>query len=209
LDKFLDGKELHYEIVDSIYNLKLTKGTVIDQDPLPGATVKNGRTIYLTVNAILSQKVAMPNLVDLSLRQSKSLLETYGLKVGILRYVEGLPPVIAQMYKGQKIVPGTMIDKGSEIDLVVGRGGGRGLIPIPDLFGLTIIEARAVLAGSNLVLGSYLPDATGQDTAFAKIYKQTPGINEEGLYSGASIDVLITGSEEVLENEKSIADTLD
>jgi hypothetical protein len=59
------------------------------------------------------------------------------------------------------------------------------------------------------VLGTFLPDATGQDTIIAKIYKQTPGINEEGLYSGASIDVLITGSEEVLENEKFAADTLD
>ncbi len=209
LDKFVEGHDLQYEVVDSIYNLKLTKGTVIDQDPLPGATVKHGRTIYLTVNAILSQKVAMPNLVDLSLRQSKSLLETYGLKVGMLRYVEGLPPVIQQLYKGQKIVPGTMIDKGSEIDLVVGRGGGRGLIPVPDLFGLTITEARKILSSSNLVLGTFLPDATGQDTTIAKIYKQTPGINEEGLYSGASIDVLITGSEEVLENEKFAADTLD
>jgi eukaryotic-like serine/threonine-protein kinase len=209
LEKFVEGYDLHFEVVDSIYNLKSTKGTVVDQDPKPGATVKNGRTVYLTVNAILSQKVAMPNLVDLSLRQSTSLLETYGLKVGMLRYVEGLPPVIEQLYKGKKIVPGTMIDKGSEIDLVLGRGGGRGLIPVPDLFGLTITEARVVLSNSNLVLGSFLPDATGQDTTTAKIYKQTPAINQEGLYSGASIDVLITGSEEVLENEKTAADTLD
>lgn len=209
LDKFVGGHDLQYEVVDSIYNLKFAKGTVIDQDPLPGSTVKHDRTVYLTVNAILSQKVAMPNLLDLSLRQSTSLLETYGLKVGMLRYIEGLPPVMQQLYKGQKIVPGTMIDKGSEIDLVVGRGGGRGLIPVPDLFGLTITQARKILVGSNLKLGSFLSDATGQDTTIAKIYKQTPAVNDEGFYSGAIINVLITGSEEVLENEKSIADTLE
>jgi beta-lactam-binding protein with PASTA domain len=209
LDKFINNYDLKYEVVDSLYNLKLAKGTVIDQDPSPGSTVKSGRTVYLTVNAILSQKVAMPNLIDLSLRQSTSLLETYGLKVGMLRYIEGLPPIIQQLYKGQKIIPGTMIDKGSEIDLVLGRGEGKGLIPVPDLFGLTIGEARTVLNGNKLNIGIILPDATGQDTLIAKIYKQIPNISNEGLYSGATIDIFITGSNEVLENEKTNADTLE
>lgn len=203
LDKFVEGHSVSYEIVDSVYNMKKDKGTVIEQDPAPGSTVKEGRTIYLTVNAMLNQQVKMPDLVDLSLRQATSLLETYGLKVGAIRYREGLPPVMEQLYKGKRIAPGTMVDKGSSIDLVAGLGDSKGLIPVPDLFGLTLPEARAILASKSLLVGVVLQDATGRDTLSAQIYRQDPTPGAEGLYDGAPVNLWLTGSPEVLENEKN------
>lgn len=208
LDKFVDGHNLRYEIIDSVYNMKKEKGTVLEQEPQPGATVKEDRTIYLTVNAMLNQQVKMPNLVNLSLRQASSLLETYGLKVGSLRYVEGLPPVIRQLYKGKDIKHGTMLDKGSSIDLVLGKGQNNGLIPVPDLFGLTLQEARLILSENQLVMGMKMMDLTAKDTNIARIYKQFPEPSADGLYDGASINIWLTGSDEVLENEKMKNDTL-
>lgn len=208
LDKFVDGHNLRYEIIDSVYNMKKEKGTVLEQEPQPGATVKEDRTIYLTVNAMLNQQVKMPNLVNLSLRQASSLLETYGLKVGSLRYVEGLPPVIRQLYKGKDIKHGTMLDKGSSIDLVLGKGQNNGLIPVPDLFGLTLQEARLILSENQLVMGMKMMDLTAKDTNIARIYKQFPELSADGLYDGASINIWLTGSDEVLENEKMKNDTL-
>ena len=210
LKNFVQGHELKFEIVDSIYNMKLAKGTVIDQDPAPGSTVKQGRTVYLTVNAILNQTVPMPDLVDLSLRQATSLLETYGLKVGSLKYIAGLPPVINQLYNGRDIKAGTIISKGSSIDLVLGKGADTGLIKVPDLFGLNITDARAVLAGRQLKLGTRLPDASGFDTLTARIYRQNPPVDvEEGLYAGAEIDVWLTGKQEVLDAERTKKDTIE
>lgn len=204
LDKFVEGHNLSFEVVDSVYNMQKEKGTVIEQDPAPGSTVKEGRTIYLTVNAMLNQKVKMPDLVDLSLRQATSLLETYGLKVGSIRYTEGLPPVIEQLYKGRRIAPGTMVDKGSAIDLVAGLGDSKGLIPVPDLFGLTLPEARLILSNKSLVVGVVLQDATGRDSLTAKIYRQDPMPGGDGLYDGAPINLWLTGSDEVLENERNM-----
>ena len=210
LDKFVEDHDLKYEIVDSVFNRKLPKGTVIDQDPAPGATVKNGRTIYLTLNASLNQKVTMPNLINLSLRQATSKLETYGLKVGNLRYIEGLPPVIQQLYNGKEIKAGTIIIKDSEIDLVLGRGSNTGLIPVPDLFGMTITEARVILEGRKLRFGNRLPDASGSDTLIARIYMQNPPRKKsEGLYAGAEIDVWLTGKEEILEAERLKNDSIE
>jgi beta-lactam-binding protein with PASTA domain len=209
LDKFVDGHNLSYEIIDSVYNLDQPKGTVLEQEPAPGSTVKEGRTVYLTVNAMLNQQVKMPNLVNLSLRQASSLLETYGLKVGFLRYVEGLPPVIHQLYKGRDIAPGSMLDKGSSIDLVLGKGNSNGLIPVPDLFGLTLSEARAILLENQLILGMKMMDMTAKDTLTARVYKQFPEPSADGLYDGASINLWLTGSDEVLENEKLKNDTLE
>jgi beta-lactam-binding protein with PASTA domain len=208
LDKFVDGHNLRYEIIDSVYNMKKEKGTVLEQEPRPGSSVKEDRTIYLTVNAMLNQQVKVPNLVNLSLRQASSLLETYGLKVGSLRYVEGLPPVIRQLYKGKDIKHGSMLDKGSAIDLVLGKGQNNGLIPVPDLFGLTLQEARLVLNESQLIMGMKMMDLTAKDTIVARIYKQYPEPSADGLYDGASINVWLTGSDEVLENEKLRNDTL-
>jgi beta-lactam-binding protein with PASTA domain len=201
LEKFVSGNELSFEIVDSIYTAKSQKGTVVDQDPAPGSTVKKGRTVYLTVYAMKNQQVSMPNLIDLSLRQATSLLETYGLEVGHVRYTEGLPPVIQQLYKGRPIKPGEFIDKGSSVDLVVGGGNSHGLIDVPDLFGMTIQEARQLLSDKKLVLGNCLPDATATDSLSSKIFQQNPPAgSKEGLYAGATIDVSLTGSDDVLES---------
>jgi beta-lactam-binding protein with PASTA domain len=209
LEKFVEGHSLSYQIIDSVYNSDKPKGTILEQEPIPGSTVKEGRVIYLTVNAMLNQQVKMPNLVNLSLRQASSLLETYGLKTGALRYVEGLPPVMKQAYKGRDIAPGTMLDKGSSIDLVLGKGQGGGLIQVPDLFGMTLSAARGELAANSLIIGSTFSDNSVSDTVTARIYKQFPEPSGDGLYSGASVNVWLTGSDEVLNNEKSTNEELE
>jgi beta-lactam-binding protein with PASTA domain len=202
LDKFIDDHDVQYEIVDSIYNIEKAKGTVADQDPEPGSKVKPERVIYLTVFAMLNQKTAMPNLVDLSLRQASSLLETYGLKVGKLRYEEGLPPVMKQLFKGKAIKPGTMIDKGSKIDLVLGKGLEEGLINVPNLTGLTLLEVREILSENQLILKNIYPDEMDDDTLNARVYRQNPPFDkEEGLYPGAEVRIWITNQDEKVQQE--------
>lgn len=203
LDKFVEGHELNFEIVDSVYSSESAKGTVVDQDPNPGSKVKLNRVIYLTVNAMLTKKVKMPDLIDLSLKQATSLLETYGLRVGMLRYIEGLPPVMEQSYQGKAIKGGDLVDIGSKIDLVLGRGNDGGLIEIPNLLGLTLSEVRYLLASKSLLLGQVTEDI-GIDTAYAKVWKQNPSIESgEGLYDGAKVNIWITQSEALLEDAKN------
>ena len=210
LDKFIEDHNVRYEIVDSIYDLEKAKGTVADQDPEAGSKVKPERVIYLTVYAKLNQKIAMPDLIDLSLRQASSLLETYGLKVGDLRYEEGLPPVIKQLFNGKSIEPGTLIDKGSKIDLVLGKGVDGGLITVPDLLGLTLAEVRTILAEKQLSLRNIVPDIMDNDTLNARVYKQNPPYDsEEGLYSGSEISIWITNIDEKVEQARIKIDSLE
>lgn len=204
LNTFVDGHSINYEIVDSVYSSKVAKGTVVDQNPIPGSKVKNGRVVYLTVNATLSRKVKMPNLIDLSLKQATSLLETYGLQVGMLRYVEGLPPVMEMHYKGRPIKEGQLIDEGSKIDLVLGKGSDGGLIPIPSLLGMSLTDARRILSETRLNLGSVSNDEENLDTLNAKVWKQNPEPGAaEGLYEGAHISIWLTESETLLQDANS------
>ncbi|NTW34187.1 MAG: PASTA domain-containing protein, partial [Bacteroidetes bacterium] len=124
LDDYLSDRNLNYEIIDSVYNIKERKGTVISQDPYPNSKVKSGRKIYVTVVSILPEQTTVPDLKDLTLRQSIAVLETYGLKIGKLEYIPDIArnAVLKQKYKGRIIEPGTMVEKGSLIDVVLGKG---------------------------------------------------------------------------------------
>jgi beta-lactam-binding protein with PASTA domain len=193
LESFVKDKQLRYAIVDSLFELDKVPGTVIEQDPAPDSKVKEGRTIYLTVNASLPPKVKMPDLVDVSFRQAEAILQTFGLKVGSLIYKPDLArnAVLGQRYKGSEITAGKEIPKGSVIDLVLGDGLGNTRVPVPDLVGLTKGEALFVLKGSSLNIGTLFYDH-GRDSTNAKVYKQSPEPSDSAtINQGEAVDLYL------------------
>ncbi len=122
LKAFIEGKEVNYIIVDSVYDPSKKPGVVLKQDPLAKTKVKHNRNIYLYVTSIVPPQVIMPKLQDRSERQAKLIINSYGLKVGkvITKSADCNGCVMEQLYKGKTIEPGTGIKKGSVIDLVVG-----------------------------------------------------------------------------------------
>ena len=123
LDNFVADKNVEYTIIDSIYSPEEKSGVVIKQDPEPKSQVKHNRIIYLYVTSTQPPQIAMPKLVDRSTRQAVFMIESYGLKVGKIEEIDAdcKGCVIKQFYKGQEIVSGEAIKKGSKIDLFVGR----------------------------------------------------------------------------------------
>lgn len=117
-----------YQIIlmDSIYEKDWPMGTILSQDPFPMSRVKQNRKIYVTIASSIPDRVEMPDLKYLSLRQALSMLESYGLKVGNLYYTRSFDEnaVQQQLYHGKAILPGTPLNQGSIIDLVVGLGNG-------------------------------------------------------------------------------------
>ncbi len=123
LTNFVKDKELAIQIIDSIYDPKQTPGIVVRQDPEVNSKVKHNRTIYLYVTGMVAPQIIMPKLVDLSERQAKFVLNSYGLKLGKVdeKSADCNGCIIAQSYNGKNIQPGTPIKKGSTIGLVIGR----------------------------------------------------------------------------------------
>ncbi len=194
LDTFLASKSLKYQVVDSLFDGSKTGGTILEQDPAPESNVKEGRTIYLTVNSATPPKVKMPNLIDVSYRQAEAILQTFGLTVGELSYEPDLAKnaVLEQRYKGSGIKPGVEIFKGSKIDLVLGDGLGTTEVSVPLLIGLTKSEAMFVLKGSGLELGEVFFDPDTKDQEEALIYKQDPtsGVSSN-MNQGDAIDIYL------------------
>jgi beta-lactam-binding protein with PASTA domain len=212
LDKFIADKNLKYEVIDSVFDATVAPGVVIKQDPEKNSSVKQNRTIYLTVSAKLPPLIKMPNLVDASMRQAQAMIESYGLKAGKREYRPDpcVNCVLAQLIKGKKIEPGTMIPKGSVIDLVLGQGQEGEKINVPCLAGLTRSEATAKIAESGFSEGSvtYSDCKTNADKEKAKVYKQNPACNSDNnmLNPGSPIDMYMSIKVKVAADTSSIYD---
>lgn len=193
----LEDLGLQYEVLDSIYDPSKPQGTILDQDPDPTmfsqVFVKEGRIIRVRVSK-KSRLVEMPSLVDKSQRFAEKILENRGLKVSI-QYKptnEANGAVLEQRFKGKSVKEGMRIPIGSTITLVVGKNDASAPVEIPNLFGLTIFEAKDRLAS----LGSFgfLPVCEGcvtyEDSVVARIQSQSPEYIEGILIpAGSTITV--------------------
>ncbi len=195
VEGILAPKKLKYVVMDSSYSDQFAPGAVIDQSPLAGSKVKEKRKIYLTVNASNPPSVKFPKIVGNSRRQANIILESWGLKLGEEIFVpdpyEDL--VLNVKMNGKQIKEGTLIPKGSVIDLVVGDGYGSKKVEVPDLVGLRLFEAIAVLQGIALNPGIIEPDETVKDEQTAYVYYQDPSYDgSRSLKMGEPVKLFIT-----------------
>ncbi len=121
----LTDHKLAMEIQDSAnYNPNYPKYSVIEQEPVAGAQVKENRKIYLTLNPSGYRKVAVPSLEQRTFRQAKPTLEALGFKIGEITYVDniGKDVVLSISHKGKRISAGVTLPLTSTIDIVLGNG---------------------------------------------------------------------------------------
>lgn len=131
--KYLENIGLEGEVTDTVYKDGVEKLAVINQNPAPGMMVKPGRKIYLVININSIPMVSVPDLANKSsLSQARNILIRKHLKLGklteqISSFVKSKndQPILAQYYPGtdKPIKPGTMVERNSLIDLVVGISG--------------------------------------------------------------------------------------
>lgn len=121
----LDELDLNYEVIDTVdYKPDFPKLSVVQQEPTAGEKVKNGRTIYLKINASTYKMVAVPDLIERTYRQAVPTLKAVGLQEGTKRYIPsiGKDVVIEMWHNGKKLKAGDKILKASRVDLVLGDG---------------------------------------------------------------------------------------
>ncbi|MBK8882902.1 MAG: PASTA domain-containing protein [Bacteroidales bacterium] len=196
--KLARKSKLRYQVIDSVYTSLVPRGCVAEQSPKPGFKVKKWRNIVLTINAYKPEMVAMPNLVDLPIRQAIALISSTGLEMGELRYRPDLSidVVIEQHYNGKNISGGDSLQKGSMIDLLLGKGLSNQRTSVPDLIGMALEPARNKILTSSLNLGTYIYDnsiISGADSSNAFVYKQNPEYREDvSLQLGSAIYLWLT-----------------
>jgi len=170
---------LRFEVEDSVYRAGRRPGTILMQNPGAGHKIKSGRMIYLTLVSSIPGQEEVPKLTDISLRQARVLLESKGFIVGNIEYIpsEFSDLVLEQKNKGVPILPGSRLDSGSAIDLVVGQNGVSSETIVPNFTGMTLAEALALFNEKQLVAGTVQFDATvfnRSDSMIARVINQFP-----------------------------------
>jgi beta-lactam-binding protein with PASTA domain len=194
--KTLTAQGFDVQIQDSVYYDTMRPLQVVKQFPEADNQVKVNRTIYLTINRSEAPFIKMPNLVSMSFRNANMILHQYGLRLGDTLFKPDFArnSVLDQQVKGVTIKPGADIQQGTAITLVLGNGIGGQEFIVPDLFGLTYLQAKGRLDSFGLSLGAVAPDRDVRDSAESYIYWQTPPqFNAEGqpnrIHPGQSIDI--------------------
>ncbi len=119
----LENDGFKWEVMDSVFESTQRPGTVVEQNPHAGACVKPGRTVYLTIVAFSPKMVTVPDFMNVSLRQGRSMFEGLGLSVHIVTVAsEYKDLVLGAKINGVPLRPGQRIPVTSNITLEVGGG---------------------------------------------------------------------------------------
>ena len=185
---------LQVKINDTLSVDDVAPGAVIDHFPSANSKVKQGRTIFLSINSVTPIMVVMPKVTNVSLRQATQMLENKGLRVGVIEYKPDFANnyVFEQRYNLKVIEPGTKIPKGSAIDMLVGQGGDGVVIAIPSLMGLSwpAISDSLMVRGLNVNPIFSADVRTKEDSLRARVIRQSPSYVEGGkMTASETIDV--------------------
>ena len=172
--KVLDDSGLEYEVDSFKYDPKFRPFQVLAVNPNPGANVKNGRIITLKVNPRTWAKVAIPDIIDRYKGLAFNQLNLVGLKVGDTLYEPSIQrdAVLRILYNGTSVKPGTQIPRFSAVDLVIGSGPLRN-VPIPNVVGRTVQEAKKIIAQALFEVGIIEHEDGGKDDSDI-VYYQDP-----------------------------------
>lgn len=185
------GEDYTFILMDTVYVKDFPEGAVYQQDPKPDSKVKKGRNIYYVRTCISPEMVKMPNLRNLSLRQAMVTLNSNGLVVDKLVFVDYFArnAVVNQYIDDEVIEPDVMVQKGTAVTLEVGYGTGERLTNIPDLVGMSKSQVLSALHNASLNLGNEINVDNAPDSLM-RVSAMEPSYNKDVyLELGSSVNV--------------------
>lgn len=120
----MEQNGLNIMVTDSGYNKKLPANCILAQSPEEGTLVKEGHTVYVTINATSSPLVAIPDLVDnSSYREALAKLTAMGFKILPPKKVPGEKDwVYGILSRGRRLSAGELISADTPLTLIIGSG---------------------------------------------------------------------------------------
>ena len=121
----LDEEGLEVFLLDTVeFKPEFPPYSIVEQDPIANSKVKDGRKIYVKLNAGGYAMVTFPDLKNKTFRQATNALRALGLVEGELKYVPDFAKdiVLEVSYNGKHVRAGDKLMKNSKIDFVLGDG---------------------------------------------------------------------------------------
>jgi serine/threonine-protein kinase len=162
-------------------------GTVIWQDPPPGVEAPANLRVALVTSAG-PQRVPVPDVAGLDAGLASKLIAAAGLTVSRVESVAAAVPTGQTMLT--RPAAATALVPGSGVGLVVSRGAPT--ITVPDLLGLSPLDARTRLESAGLAIGGVTRQRTADATP-GTIVAQRPAAGTLAA-PGTLVDVVVARS---------------
>ena len=212
-----DDNDLNIVVRDSIFDVDLPGGTVVDQ--LPGTsdvrdvTVKPGRKIYVTINAYSRRQVDVPYVAKQTLRQALNQLERSGLTVDKLVYEADMTStdyVEKQVVRGKEVTPSSRrtVPVGTGVTLHVTYHRNDQNTFTPRVVGLSLAKAKSTLWDHGLNVGKVVYDESVNDIIerrTARVYMQSSAIGSSQR-RGAKVDIYLSADDVLVDSLRLVAD---
>ena len=119
-----EENKLDIVVSDSGFNKRLPADCILAQNPGPGTQVKEGHTVYVTVNSPASPSFAIPDVVDnSSFREAEAKLMAIGFKLLPPKYIAGEKDwVYGILCRGRRVSTGDHVSIDHPLTLIVGNG---------------------------------------------------------------------------------------
>lgn len=150
------------------YNNIWPAGTIYDQAPRSGRTVKEGQKVTLTVS-LGTHWVEIPSLKNYVSADAQEVLRELGVSVRV-KYVINESYAAGTVFETDPIA-GTTVESGSTVTIHVAQAKINTERRVPSVTGLKVEDARSLIAKNNLVA----------------IVEETPSEAEAGIVIGQSI----------------------
>ena len=121
---FFQANRLGIQIVDSVFNRNAAPGTIVETIPPVGTKVKEGRTIYVTLNSFSSQFLFIPEVKNSSQRSAIALLKSIGFDNIQTKTVPGAyrDLVLGLESKGVSVETGKRVPVTTPLTLLISSG---------------------------------------------------------------------------------------
>lgn len=152
-EQIAEQEELTLVVREHVYDSQASEGYVIGQDPLPGLSAAEDRTLYVVVSKG-TEIITIPDLAGMSLRQARILLARNSLTVGHISYTY-VDLKAKDIVITQSPLVGTQVSRGMVVDLLVSMGQRKSEVGyvMPDLSGRNYDEVQFWLERWGLRVG--------------------------------------------------------
>jgi beta-lactam-binding protein with PASTA domain len=141
---------LTVQVVEHLTSDRYSADTIINQQPVAGTQVRQGRQISFVVSSGIVAR-SMPDLRYQSMREVGLDLSRTHLQLGKITYARS--DIVPEGHViSQSPDPLASIDEGEVVNVVVSRGGAA-LLSVPNFVGMTIDGARSLASRSGIKLG--------------------------------------------------------
>lgn len=121
----LNELDLEVFLLDTVeFNADFPPFTILEQDPKAGSLVKDGRKVYVKLNAGEFTDITIPEFKDKTFRQISATIRSLTLKEGKITYKPHIAKdIVLQIYQnGRRLRAGDKVKKNSTLDFVLGDG---------------------------------------------------------------------------------------